>query len=183
MNIAHPQRPLQPAITFSSVLHIWSYIWKAMETTRLSQPNLVVCPRLSNVEINVGSFRASHSYSSLQDWEQCEQIKFRVRRSERDHEASAGLVTVSCLELDELKAKQGTGPVTDQLQERLVQEVEERADDGLSWKRDTRLDRQGSFSLVENNFKIVLSMQNLVPFLFEEEEWTPTSNEGGSSLQ
>ena len=149
-----------------------------MQEVRLSQSHLVQCPHLVALDINVGSFRTSHIYPSLQEWEKREQIRFRVRRSKRGDEAKAGLATVSCVELDELTAKLGTGPVSKRLQERLLQEVRERAEDGLVWKRDTRLDREGSSRFAENDFRILLDLERHVPFLWEEEEWVPKTNEG-----
>jgi len=174
MNIGHPQRPLQPAMTLKSILKIWTHIWRAMGTARLSQHDLVEYPRLSTLDVNVGSFRVSHNHPSPQDWEQCEQIRFHVRRRERDYEARLGLVTVSCLELDELRTKQGTGPVSSALQGRLVQELQERAEIGLAWRRDTRLDREDSLS---NDFQLMLGLENASPFLFEEEKWTPQNSD------
>lgn len=169
MNIAQPQQLLQPAVTLSSVRDIWIHIWKAMVTARLGGPDLVACPRLSALDINVGSFRVSHKFRDLQDWGLREQIRFRVRRSVRDDEAKAGLATISCVELDDLAVKRGTGPVTNEYQDRLMQEVRERASNGLAWRRDPRLDRQGS-NRIENNFREMLALQNARLLLDEEQE-------------
>jgi len=184
MNIAQPQQPLQPTVTLSSVRDIWIHIWKAMVTARLGRPDLVACPRLSALDINVGSFRVSHKYGGLEDWEHCEQIRFRVRRSVRDDEAKAGLATISCVELDDLAVKRGTGPVTSEYQERLMQEVQERASNGLAWERDPRLDRQGS-NRIENNFRALLAFQNGWLFLNEEQEleWASESTDSSFSSQ
>jgi len=178
MNIAQPQQPLQPAVTLSSVRDIWIHIWKAMVAARLGRPDLVACPRLSALDINVGSFRVSHKFGDFEDWELREQIRFRVRRSVRDDEAKAGLATISCVELDDLALKRGTGPVTNEYQERLMQEVRERASYGLAWKRDPRLDRQGS-NRIENNFRELLAFQNARLLLDEEQEleWASGSTE------
>lgn len=151
-----------------------------METERLGRPDLVACPRLSALDINVGSFRASHKYGGLPDWEHREQTRFRVRRSVRDDEAKAGLAIISCVELDDLAGKRGTGPVFDEYQERLMQEVRERVGEGLAWKRDPRLDRQGS-NRIENNFEVMMAHQNAWLFLNEEQEWEWVS-EGTNNL-
>lgn len=144
MNVAQPQRPLQPAVTLASVRDIWLHVWEAMLKARVGRPDLVACPRLSALDINVGSFRVSHQYGALEDWEHREQIRFRARRSVRDDDANAGLATVSCVMLEESVDKRGTGSITNEYQERLMEEVQERASNGSAWERDPRLDRQGS---------------------------------------
>lgn len=166
MNIANPMKPLQPSITLRSSYYIWNQIWSNIKATRLDRPHLVSCPRLRALDINVGSFRRSHNYIGPYDWEQSEQIRFRVRRSHKEDEANEGLANVSCLELEKLEARLGTGPVNDRLQARLIQEVRERAKGGLQWKRDPTTE-----TFPENSLKTMLMFEGAGPLLTQEGEW------------
>ncbi|KAL6718584.1 hypothetical protein ACLMJK_004676 [Lecanora helva] len=75
IGIADPEHPLQPAATYTTVSHIWDFIWSTMRRTRETHHHVLSQPRLRELQVNAGSFRPD---SGQTDWEQTQQQKFRV---------------------------------------------------------------------------------------------------------
>ena len=174
INTANPQRPLKPAATLQSALDIWNYVFEGMRNSRAHQPNLAPHPRLRSLDVNVGSFKASQNSIHTWSWEAHEQQRFKVERSERDDEVEYGVANVTCIEVDDLNARLGTGPVRIRIQERLLEEAQERAEKGVAWGRDTRIDRELEY-FTDNDFRMLLSIETVSSPLDTEEQWLSRS--------
>jgi len=101
INIAVPDRPLQPAATMTSVTHLWNYIWCKTKKSRQDRPYVCLKPRLRQLDVNAGSFRPLQP-SGYYTWEETQQQRFQARLLERDDEAEHGLAKIVCLEVEDL---------------------------------------------------------------------------------
>lgn len=100
INIADPDHPLQPAATYTSVAHIWDYVWSNMMRVREAHHWACAHPRLRELDVFAGSFRPYPPMESI-TWEQRQRQRFRAKA--RKGEERRGLAHVTCLEVEALR--------------------------------------------------------------------------------
>lgn len=153
---------------------------------RLTQHHLVPRPRLRSLKINAGSFRFGHGYTTTNKawarYEQREQQTFQVLRSEHGGQADAGLASVTCIQVERLLEKYGTGRVSIGAQARLLEEARKRAENGVMAEPERRV-RYESNPRILTNFGYDVQMGTLMPFFDDEENWLSQAREIDQDLE
>ena len=91
-----------------------------------------------------------------------------VQRSHRDDETEAGVATVSCVEVNDVTARLGAGPVSKLVGQRMMEEAQEKAKNGVAWERENSL-WPDTDPVRDNDFRMHLELMN-VPSALEMKE-------------
>ena len=112
-----------------------------MESKRKNEGCIIPQPRLQSVNVIVGSEKPRYQ---LYDNERAglyeqDQLTFEIQISDRLEEAERGIASVKCPEFEALKAKFGAYPPVNHWQEKLLQGMKKRVEDGIPFVDGTDL--------------------------------------------
>lgn len=127
------QSTVRSVANLKSVRDIWAFLWRGIKLARKERQHTDCRPQLRSLKVFEGSFRQVRNISNEQfKRERGEQAIFEARLSERDDLAERGHAEVVCLELEGLQEKYGKGPLANQFQIDLMDNMVSRAKEGLS---------------------------------------------------
>ena len=124
LNIADHDNPLQPAATFSSVLHLWTYVWQTMTDARNVITDICPRPRLKRFKVNAGSFRPIPQKKEHW-WELSQQQQFEATICETSEDLLQEVPKIICIEVENVRGLRQSQRV-----QRLLEKVTQRAQFG-----------------------------------------------------
>lgn len=120
-----------PIATTQNIRDLWAFLWRTIEQVRRTRCDLTCRPRLRTLRVVEGLHKEPQSILLGVQFEQRrEMATFEARLNERDDLAQQGHADVVCLELEGLQEKYGRGPLANEFQEKLLEEITLRAQVG-----------------------------------------------------